>query len=52
MMYKTIYRISKMDCPSEEQMIRMKLDGIDNIQDLDKMTPEKRASKVEETSYI
>ncbi len=35
MMYKTIYRISKMDCPSEEQMIRMKLDGIDNIQDLE-----------------
>jgi Co/Zn/Cd efflux system component len=25
-MYKTKYRISKMDCPSEEQMIRMKLE--------------------------
>lgn len=30
-MQKTTYRISKMDCPSEEQMIRMKLDGLTNI---------------------
>ncbi len=34
-MYKTIYRISKMDCPSEEQMIRMKLDGIESIKQLE-----------------
>lgn len=26
-MYKTLYSISKMDCPSEEAMIRMKFDG-------------------------
>lgn len=26
-MYKTTFRIDKMDCPSEEQMIRMKLEG-------------------------
>jgi Co/Zn/Cd efflux system component len=35
MMYKTIYRISKMDCPSEEQMIRMKLDGIESVKELE-----------------
>lgn len=30
-MNKTIYNISKMDCASEEQMIRMKLEGISAI---------------------
>ncbi|MHB1050158.1 MAG: cation transporter [Bacteroidota bacterium] len=30
-MNKTTYRIEKMDCPSEEQMIRMKLEGIQSI---------------------
>ena len=30
-MYKTIFEITKMDCPSEENLIRMKLDGISNI---------------------
>ncbi len=34
-MRKTTFRISKMDCPSEEQMIRMKLDGLTNINSLD-----------------
>ncbi len=34
-MFKTVYRISKMDCPSEEQMIRMKLDGIESIKQLE-----------------
>ena len=27
-MYKEIFHIKGMDCPSEEQMIRMKLEGI------------------------
>jgi Co/Zn/Cd efflux system component len=31
-MQKVIFKISKMDCPSEEQLIRMKLDGMSNIQ--------------------
>jgi Co/Zn/Cd efflux system component len=31
---KTIFILSKMDCPSEEQMIRMKLQGLMNIQSL------------------
>ena len=34
-MQKTIFKISKMDCPSEEQMIRMKLDGLTNVQSLE-----------------
>jgi Co/Zn/Cd efflux system component len=33
-MYKTTFHISKMDCPSEENLIRMKLDGIPNIRNL------------------
>jgi len=31
---KTTFRISKMDCPSEEQMIRTKLEGMSDIQSL------------------
>ncbi len=34
-MEKTVFNISKMDCPSEENLIRMKLDGIVEIQKLD-----------------
>ncbi|RYM33588.1 cation diffusion facilitator family transporter [Brumimicrobium glaciale] len=34
-MEKTIFEISKMDCPSEENLIRMKLDEISNIAHLD-----------------
>ena len=33
-MKKTTFRIAKMDCPSEEQMVRMKLDEIMGIQSL------------------
>ena len=33
-MIKTTFRISKMDCPSEEQMIRAKLEGMANIHNL------------------
>jgi len=31
-MLKTTFSISKMDCPSEERLIRMKLEGLTNIQ--------------------
>lgn len=31
---KSTFKITKMDCPSEEQMIRMKLDGILQIKEL------------------
>ncbi|QBA63968.1 cation transporter [Muriicola soli] len=34
-MNKTIFKITKMDCPSEENLIRMKLDGISSIANLD-----------------
>jgi Co/Zn/Cd efflux system component len=33
-MQKTTFKISKMDCPSEEQMIRMKLADLTNIKSL------------------
>ncbi|MGB0897547.1 MAG: cation transporter [Flavobacteriaceae bacterium] len=34
-MNKTIFEISKMDCPSEENLIKMKLSDIDGIKQLD-----------------
>lgn len=34
-MDKTVFEITKMDCPSEENLIRMKLDGISGIKHLD-----------------
>jgi len=34
-MEKTIFEISKMDCPSEENLIRMKLGGISSVKKLD-----------------
>jgi Co/Zn/Cd efflux system component len=33
-MNKTTFRIAKMDCPSEEQLIRMRLEGLTNIHSL------------------
>ena len=34
-MKRTIFEITKMDCPSEENLIRMKLDGISSIANLE-----------------
>jgi len=34
-MGKSPFYITQMDCPSEEQMIRMKLEYVENIQDID-----------------
>jgi Co/Zn/Cd efflux system component len=34
-MKKSIFHISQMDCPSEENLIRMKLDGLEGIEKLD-----------------
>ena len=34
-MYKSIFKISKMDCPSEENLIKMKLSDIEGIKQLD-----------------
>ncbi len=39
---KTTFKISKMDCPSEEQMIRMKLEGMDSIQQLSFDIPQRK----------
>ena len=34
-MYKTLFKITKMDCPSEENLIRMKLDDIKGVKKLE-----------------
>ena len=34
-MNKTIFNITKMDCPSEEQLIRMKLQNFDTVKSLE-----------------
>ena len=41
-MNKTVFEITKMDCPSEENLIRMKLDGIPNIANLDFDIPNRK----------
>ncbi|MEO2064233.1 MAG: cation transporter [Christiangramia sp.] len=41
-MQKSVFEISKMDCPSEENLIRMKLDGISGIKNLEFDIPNRR----------
>ena len=41
-MEKTIFEIPKMDCPSEENLIRLKLDGIEEIKNLDFDIPNRK----------
>ncbi|WP_179346594.1 cation transporter [Winogradskyella ursingii] len=41
-MEKSIFNISKMDCPSEESMIRMKLDSVGHISKLDFDIPNRK----------
>lgn len=41
-MNKTIFEITKMDCPSEENLIRLKLDGISSIEKLDFDIPNRK----------
>lgn len=41
-MNKTIFEITKMDCPSEENLIRMRLDGISNIANLEFDLPNRK----------
>jgi Co/Zn/Cd efflux system component len=43
-MLKTVFEISKMDCPSEENLIRMKLSGIVEIQHIDFDIPNRKIS--------
>lgn len=42
MISKTEFRITKMDCPSEEQLIRMKLQNFDNIKLLEFDIPNRK----------
>ena len=41
-MQKTIFNISKMDCPTEESLIRMKLDVISDIKNLEFDIPKRK----------
>lgn len=41
-MKKSIFEIPKMDCPSEENLIRMKLDGMESIANLDFDIPNRK----------
>ncbi|RNC86450.1 MAG: cation transporter [Winogradskyella sp.] len=41
-MNKTVFEITQMDCPSEENLIRMKLDGISSIANLDFDIPNRK----------
>lgn len=41
-MQKTLFEITEMDCPSEETLIRMKLDGISGIAHLDFDIPNRK----------
>lgn len=41
-MNKTVFEITKMDCPSEENLIRMKLGDISNIKNLDFDIPNRK----------
>ena len=34
-MKKTFFQINRMDCPSEENLVRVKLDGVAGIRHLD-----------------
>lgn len=45
-MKKTIIEVTKMDCPSEERMIRMKLDGLTSIKQLEFDIPQRRLTVV------
>jgi len=45
---KSTYKISKMDCPSEEQMIRMKLEEAENIKALNFDIPNRKLDVIHE----
>ena len=41
-MQKSVYKVIKMDCPSEESLIRMRLEGISDVEHLDFDIPNRR----------
>jgi len=49
---RTTYKIKKMDCPSEEQIIRMKLDDIKGIHNLDFNIPERLLTVFHEAGML
>jgi Co/Zn/Cd efflux system component len=50
-MQKTTFTISKMDCPSEEQMIRLQLEGLGNIASLQFDIPNRKLHVYHTESY-
>ena len=50
-MLKTTFNISRMDCPSEEQMIRMQLAGLTDVQSLQFDLPGHRLEACHAGSY-
>lgn len=50
-MQKTTFKIAKMDCPSEEQMIRMKLADLTNINSLDFDIPKRQLTVFHTNNY-
>lgn len=50
-MQKTSFKILKMDCPSEEQLIRMKLDGLENIKSLQFDIPNRKLMVYHKGAY-
>jgi Co/Zn/Cd efflux system component len=50
-MQKTIFQVAKMDCASEEQLIRMKLDGLPDIEELQFDIPGRRLTVYHSGSY-
>jgi copper chaperone CopZ len=50
-MVKTTFRVSKMDCPSEEQMMRTNLEGMTGTQNLKFDIPECRLEIYHTDSY-
>lgn len=49
-MKKTTFKISKMDCPSEERIIRMKLEGDSSIKRLDFNIPERTMTAIHDSN--
>lgn len=47
-MIKTVFRIPKMDCPSEESIIRMRLEEVQGIKGLDFLIPERKLTIIHE----
>lgn len=50
-MLRTTFNISKMDCPSEERMIRMKLEGLKHIKSLQFEIPNRKLEVYHTNSY-